>query len=250
VTNGRIFRLYQTGQLAEPILAWAFEETNDILLNLLNIVSPAAMRKRAKLAAVDPGKPLGKGLASKQRIIGGEIIYEDHQSDHPLLKTEFINGLRLPVTGGSVRRTEDGRIVGHVDVAKVAPLMRELNDAMGIADGYDFFSATEYLSEDPEHPSIFQNLVQSTTPAGTSITVPGLGKLAVPFEMSFTAFTEAVGFVENDKFLGTIRLSYELSFTKMPPHIRFALEARMGKIPATAQMKGSGRFEVALVADI
>jgi hypothetical protein len=149
--------------LAEPILAWAFEETDDILLNLLNIVSPAAMRKRAKVAVVDPGKPLGKGLASKQRIIGGEIIYEDHQSDHPLLKTEFINGLRLPVTGGSVRRTEDGRIVGHVDVAKVAPLMRELNDTMGIADGYDFFSATEYLSEDPQHPSIFQNLVQSTT---------------------------------------------------------------------------------------
>jgi hypothetical protein len=236
--------------LTETVLSWSFENTNEVLLKLFNVLSPEAMRKRAKLAEVDPGNPLARGLASKLRIIGGEIVYEDHVSDHPLLKIESINGLRLPVTGGSVRRTQDGRIVGHVDVAEVAPLMRELNAAMGVTNGYDFFSATEYLSEDPENPSIFQNLVRNTIPAGTPIAVPGLGKIPAPFEMSCSAFTEAVGFVENDRFMGTIRLSYEFSFTKIQPHIRLALEARMGKIPTNAQMEGSGRFDVTLLADV
>jgi hypothetical protein len=249
VTNGRRFQLYQTGVLANAMLDWTYEEMDDILLKLFNIVSPAAMKKRSKLAAADPGKPLGRGLASKLRIIGGEILYEDHEGDHPFFTAESINGLRLPVTGGSVQRGNDGRILGHVDVAKAIPLMRELNQAMGLADGYDFLSATEYLSDDPEHPSIFQNLVQTTTPAGTLVSIPGLGNFPVPFEMSFSAFTEAVGFVDSDKFVGTIRLIYELNFSKMPAHLRYVLEARLGKIPPTAQVKGAGRFEVTLLAD-
>ena len=47
--------------------------------------------------------------------------------------------------------------------------------------------------------------------------------------------------------MGTIRLSYEFSFTKIQPHIWLALEARMGKIPTNTQMEGSGRFDVTLL---
>jgi hypothetical protein len=219
-------------------------------MRLFNIISPQAIQKRARITLADPGKPLGKCLASKLRIIGGEIIYEYHESNHPLLKNDYINGLRLPVTGGSVQRSEAGLIVGHVYVASVAPLMKELNEALGIADGYDFLSATEYLSQDPEHPSIFQNLFQSLTPAGTLITFPGLGKLPLQFDISSSALTEAVGFVENDKFLGTIQFSCEFEFTEMPPNVRFALEEKMGRIPPMGQIEGSGRFEIDLLANI
>jgi hypothetical protein len=62
--------------------------------------------------------------------------------------------------------------------------------------------------------------------------------------------TEAIGFVENDKFVGTIQLMYDFDFSKMPAPLRYVLEARMGKIPPTAQMKGIGRFEVMLLTDI
>jgi hypothetical protein len=250
VTNGRDFKLYETGKLAEPILEWSFNDTNVIWWRLFNIISPEAIKKRARVTLADPGKPLGKCLASKQRIIGGEIIYDFYETNHPLLKNDDINGLRLPVTGGSVRRSEAGLIIGHVVVASVAPLMKELNEVLGIADGYDFLSATEYLSEDREHPSIFQNLVRNLVPAGTLITVPGLGKLPLPFEFSFSALTEAVGFVQNDKFLGTIQIFYEMELKEMSPNVRFAMEAKMGRIPATGQMEGSGRFEIDLLANI
>jgi hypothetical protein len=250
VTNGRDFKLYETGKLAEPILKWSFNDANAVWDRLFNIVSPQAIQKRARLTLDDPGKPLGKCLASKLRIIGGEIIYEYHESNHPLLKNDYITGLRLPVTGGSVQRSEAGLIIGHVYFASVAPLSQELNEALGIADGFDFSSVTEYLSEDPEHPNIFQNHSQKLTPAGTLITVPGLGKLPVPFEIASSALTEAVGFVENDKFQGTFQISYEFRLGEMPPKIRVEMEGKMGRIPATGQSEGSGRFEIDLLANI
>jgi hypothetical protein len=250
VTNGRMFKLYETAKLEKAALEWAFDDADDNLLRLLNILSPAAFRKRAKITLVDPGKPLGTGLPSRLRIVGGEITYDDHSSSHPLLRVDSISGLRLPVTGGRVLRTEDKRIVAHIVVAKVAPLMHELNEAMGISDGSDFFSATEYLSTDPEHPTIFQNLVTTNTPAGTLLNIPGLGKIPMPFAVSCAAFTEAVGFAIDDKFVGTMKLSYDYTFSKIPPHERAALELRMGPIPDTAHMDGSGRFEVFLLEDL
>jgi hypothetical protein len=128
--------------------------------------------------------------------------------------------------------------------------MKELNQVMGLDDGYDFLSATEYLSDDPEHPSIFQNLVQTTTPAGTLISIPGLGKFPIPFEISCSSFTEAIGFIENDKFVGRIQLMYDFDFSKMPAHLRSTLEVLKGKIPLTAKMRGTGRFEVKLLSDV
>jgi hypothetical protein len=250
ITNGRNFRLYETAKLERAALEWGFEDEDDNLLRLFNILSPAAFRKRARITLVDPGKPLGKGLASRLRIIGGEITYEEHSGNHPFLQASTLNGLRLPVTGGYVTRADDKRVVGHVQVAKVAAFMQELNAVMGLSDNYDFFSATEYLSDDPEHPSIFQNMVTITVPAGKMIRIPGMPRVAMPLAMSTTAFTEAVGFVQKDKFVGTMRLIYDFSFSNISQQVRLILGRHFGEIPSTAHMTGAGRFEISVQADI
>jgi hypothetical protein len=72
----------------------------------------------------------------------------------------------------------------------------------------------------------------------------------MPFAISSVAFTEAVGFAIDDKFVGTMKLSYDFSFSNIPLHVRTALEQRMGHIPETAHMDGSGRFEVLLLPDL
>jgi hypothetical protein len=72
----------------------------------------------------------------------------------------------------------------------------------------------------------------------------------MPFEMSTTAFTEAVGFVREDKFVGTMRLTYDFSFSQISPQVRMMLSRQFGHIPDRAHMMGAGRFEILIQADI
>jgi hypothetical protein len=248
LTNGREFRLYETSRLEFPAMEWNFQDTDDNSLRLYNLLSPAAFRARAKATMLDPGKPLGRGLGSRLGVIGGEILYEDYVADHPLFQESSIAGLRLPVVGGCVNRTEDRRILGHVKVSKPAPLLFGGNDES--SDAYDYFSADEYISDDPEHPTIFQNLVSLVLPAGREMNIPGLGKRPFPFEYSFSAFTEAVGYVANDKFAGTMRMSCDFHFSKMEPQVQHTVRSRFGKVADHGHFAGAGRFEVTLIRDL
>jgi len=115
---------------------------------------------------------------------------------------------------------------------------------MGSSEAYDFFTAAEYISEDPELPSIFQNQIVNYVPAGRMIHIPGLPPMPVPSALSTTAFTEAVGFVREDKFVGTMRFICDFNISNISP----ILTSRFGQIPSEAQITGAGRFEI-LVQD-
>jgi hypothetical protein len=250
VTNGRSFHLYETSKLLEPALAWEYEDEDDNLLRLFNVLSPAAFRKRAKLTLVDPGMPLGVGLASRLRVIGGTITYEEHKGSHPFLQASSLNGMSLPVTGGYVSRGDDRRIIGHLKMAKVAAGPLDFNKMLGISDEYDFYTAAECISTDAEQPSIFQNWFSNTVPFGTHMSILGLGNFPLPMEISSTAFTEAVGYVHHDKFVGVMRLEVSFIFTKVTLQTRMALASRFGNIPERATITGMGRFEIELQSDL
>lgn len=247
VINGRSFRLYRTSNLDAPLMAWEWSEMEDVFLALRNLVGPDAIRKKIKLLQPDKGQPLGPGIASEINIIGGFVRYEDHASNHRLLDMSTVNGLQLPVTGGRVSRDGDGRIHAVVKTAKVASILGELSELLEREDGYDFFSSAAYISVDRENPTIFQNFVESYAPVGTTMTIPGLGQLQSPFGFRTVASTEAIGFVENDTFQGTMQLSYEFFFENMPQMIRMAFEQRFGGFPEVLRAEGGGRFEVKLL---
>jgi hypothetical protein len=244
LTNGRQFELYRTSVLDGPVLTWSYAETEDKLLSLFNLVGPAALEKLANLVRSDPGKPLGPNVTSSLRILGGSVVYEEHTSTLSWL-TDAISGLSLPIVGGFVRRTDDGRIHANVEVANAAAMMRGLNAAMGIDDKYDFYSAAEYLSVDLEAPTIFQNFVQTVLPKGTMLAVPGLPRVPAPFRYEMKAFTEAVGFIEANRFKGTMTLDYDLSFTGLQPMMRMQIEMQLGlKLPERATMLGVGSYDL------
>lgn len=249
VTNGRSFRLYRTSSLDAPLMAWDFTDADEVFLALANLVGPDAIRRKMDLLKPDAGKPLGRGLASEVKIIGGWIHYEDHTSNHPLLDRVMhdVNGLRLPITGGIVSRAADGRLHAKLETAKAMPMAGELADLLETADGYDFYASDEFVSTDQERPTIFQNLVQSNAPAGTKMKVPGLGTIASPFGFRTAATSQAVGFVENGAFKGTMELDYQFAFEGMPAMVKAALEAQFGQFPAHPQARGGGSFEVQLL---
>lgn len=244
LTNGREFEIYRTSVLDGPILSWSHDETEDKLLSISNLVGPAALEKLATLVRPDPGKPLGPNVGSSLRILGGLVMYEEHTSTVSWL-TDAISGLSLPIVGGFVRRTEDGRIHANVEVANAAAMMRGLNAAMAIDNKYDFYSAAEYLSSDVETPTIFQNFEQSALPKGATLAIPGLPRVPAPFSYEMKAFTEAVGFIDCNRFRGTMRLDYDLSFRGLEPIMRAMIQTQLRlDLPERASMKGVGSFDL------
>jgi len=250
ITNGRKFCLYETAKLERAALEWNFEDNDkdETRYRLFNVLSPSAFRERAKITLIDPGNPLGKGLASRLRIIGGQITNDEYSGNHPLIPLESVNGLSLPVIGGYVTRAEDKRIMGHVLVGSAVAIIP--NSAMGIPDSYDFFSATDYLSDDPDRPTIFQNFVKGIVPAGSSFPFPGIKRVVMPFEMTYTQITEAVGYVRENTFVGTMSFINDFNFSKISPEFRNNVFRQLGQIPDTAHITGTGRFEISIQSDI
>lgn len=243
ISNGREFALYQTGSLDQPALAWAFADLEQNIFGLHNVVGPEAIRKRAAVLAVDPAKPLGKGVASRVTIVGGEVIFDEHATNTPLVPKHMIEGLRLPVTGAFVRRADDGRLHAFVKTASASPMMGLIGDMAGAQDEYDFFCADEYLSTDPKKPSIFQNLYKKHVAPGSLVSGP-MGTQPMPFGFYLEAYTEAVGFVQGEYFRGTMRLEYDLTVEGLRGQVRAMLEQRTGPIPQRSQFSGMGRYEI------
>lgn len=245
VTNGRQTHVYRTGHLGNPLITINFEELEDRLLELKNLVGADAIRRHAAARAFVPGKPLGENVGPRVNIIGGTVTYDEHITDFPLLAESGIEGLHLPITSGSVFRSEDGLLTARVAVAKAFPLMRELNELLG-HDEYVFQSTDEFFSSNRDSPTILQNFLEASAPKGTPIRLPGIGVFPTPCRYEFSAFTEAVGFIDGDTFKGVMRLEYDLGFYDADPIFIREMTMRYGTMPERTCFTGSGTFEVRL----
>ncbi|RYZ81450.1 MAG: type I restriction endonuclease subunit R, partial [Proteobacteria bacterium] len=231
LTNGRKFQLFRVGRLDSPLLEWEYSQLEEKILPLHNIVGPEAIKKSSQKFTIDTGKPLGKGLSSRVSIIGGAVTYEDHRSNTPIFSDDSINGLKLPVTSGHVSRADDGRIHAYIEIGKAGAIFRDIGEIVGISDDYDFFSSDEYVSDDPENPTVFQNFHESITPAGKMTQVPGFGAVPMPFGFVLKAYTEAVGFISEGVFKGTMRLEYDIAIIGLTPTTRQMVQSLYGDFP-------------------
>src|SRR5438445_11746473 len=111
ITNGREFKIYQTGAPFEPVLSWRVEETKQHYHAVNNLLGPDAI-ERAGTVVIDPGQPLGPKLGSSARIVGGSMAYSGSSSNSPALEIAMkpLLGMRNAVRGQDVQRTEDGLI--------------------------------------------------------------------------------------------------------------------------------------------
>jgi hypothetical protein len=248
ITNGREFCIFETGRLKEPLLQWTSAEQDESFLRISNLLGPDGIRRRSKLVLVDPGQPLGQGLNSKLRISNGSVFYDSIDAGEMSQLFSSLKGLELPVAGGEVARDADGRIHAHVSIASVAPLMRSFG-AIGLADHYDFYSSSDYISVDQEQPTIFQHFLDSSVALGTPTFFAGR-QTAMPFSMEMTAFTEVVGFVKDDEFQGTMRVEAEMHIEQMNAMMRPFLKSQFGLVPGTHRIAQSGRFRAKLTSAI
>jgi len=232
LTNGREFRLYRVGEPDKILLAWAAEQTDDMLPVLKSNLGPDAMKRRADVK-IDLGKPLAEGLGSKLEIISGHVVYEKNTATVPLDKS--IDGLTNAITGRVVERLDNGLISATVDVKSAISELQAIHDAIGFSS-LVFNTADEFISKDSNSPTLMQNVMATKLAAGTimpkSLLSPGG---VVPFDFEVELYIEAVGFIEGKYFKGTFFIDYDYKIIA-PPHIPLPFDK--------FQMKSEGPFEI------
>jgi hypothetical protein len=246
LTNGREFRLYSTGKLDEALLSWLYEETSNYMMTIFNVIGYEAIRKKHEITRPDLSKPLGAGLQSRHKIIGGEVVYGEHRSDHPLLQVDALKGMVGAVTGIGVERTSDGRLHATVTVLSPYQQFHELNRLAGV-ENFEFFCSDEYISNDVERPTIFQNVVEGRLEPGESARfLPGMPEIILPFGFKFTVVSEATGYVDSATFKGVVAFDYYYEFIRGSPSGNPNLDHMVSNMPRNANLVGEGRFNILL----
>jgi hypothetical protein len=244
MTNGREFRLYATSKLDVPLITWTYEEIDERILSVFNVIGYDIFKQRAKLEKPGDGKPLGKGLGSSVKIISGELQYGEHFSDHPLFQGSKLKGLILSITAGRIQRAEDGRLSADIEIRSPIQTLHELNKLAGFTS-YNFYSADEYISTDIESPTIFQNVKEGEVAIGTLATLfPGAPPSPLPFGFQVSVFTEVIGYFDGDVFKGTVSIEYDYFILKGPPTGNPQLDAVISSSPAKAKLCGGGEFTI------
>jgi hypothetical protein len=230
VTNGWCFRLYAVSGSDEPILEWTPQSQDSVWVNIQNFLSPAAVIQRSKLVRPAPGKALAIGIGPEARLVGGLLTYDRYDANdaHFAAAVQQMIGHRATVVGDVVRRDSEGMICATLRLAGPNSEWDRLNKLAGY-DAFEFRTADEYVSTDPEQPTIFQNLITSVIPAGTHVGgLPGLppGGLTVPFDLKCAAFTQAAGFLDGKRLVGYFDIEYAM------------------ELPEQSLPLGSNRFQV------
>lgn len=217
VTNGGLFRLYDRNP-NQPIMEWRLAELDEKWSTIENLLGPEAIRRRAQTYKIDIGKPLGGGLGSHAKIVGGFLTYERHTTNNTqaAAQLEQLKGTRGTFTGCDVIRNNAGLIAARVEIVGPNKDWDELNKAAGIT-GYDFQCAVDVISSDPDSPSIFQGTVRGIIPRGVSTKVPGGQFYRWPMGVIMTASTEAVGFLDGNKFRGRFEIAYDYAADPQQP---------------------------------
>ena len=243
VTNGRDYQLYMTSRLEAPLLRWTYDDIEELHVQIGAILEFDAIKKYATKITPDTGRPLAKGLPSKLRMLGGEIVYGSHTSTHPLLQEDVIGDSVSPITEGSVTRIDDGRIKAKIRVMNVTGEARRLNEKLGL-DKFEFISSSTEISTSQDEPTIFKNIQTGAIEEGEIIDGFGMGPMPCPFTVSFEVFSEAIGYYDGEVFKGIVSFDYRFLFH--PPAGRSNLEIGnlLAKVPPAGNLIGEGEFTV------
>lgn len=244
VTNGREFRLYQTGRLDKPLMGWAHEDLPAVLVTLQNILGYDSLKRLSAAIIPDTDKPLGPGLRSRMKIVGGEVRYGEHRSNLPATSGhDILNGAQGAINGVEVYRDEAGMLTAVVEVTPPYSSWKALNEAAGI-NRFTFRSSEEFISVDRQRPTILQNVFSSTLREGTVVQLlPNMPKIPMPVGFDVTAYTEATGWIEDGEFRGLLRFSFDYEIIK-PRFTSPLAQAVMAQLGERFHVDGDGTFVV------
>lgn len=162
LSNGRQLSVFQTNQGPDqaPVLELAYEELNEKLPVLANLLGPDALQRDFPSVAPDLGAPLGPGLRSVARIANGLIRYEENS-----LGNHVLSELQTGITEGAVERDDNGNMVAFLRTHGPSQSLQELNERLGLAS-FEMVSGDGEISVNPDNPTTFSYDNTVTLPQG------------------------------------------------------------------------------------
>lgn len=188
--NGSELVVYETlsGSDAAPIVRLPLDSLNARFFELENVLSPTNLVRNCRVE-YDKKLRLADGLGSYARVRSGRYLLSEHdlrfvvngqdctpigrqsvpqfveaEAQLELLKSSF----EMRVSDGFVKRGDDGKIVAHLEFSGVTVHNHAAMAIMGI-DKATFATADEFLSTDPESPTILESLTDFMVSRGTSL---------------------------------------------------------------------------------
>ncbi|NBB81392.1 MAG: hypothetical protein GVY36_18455 [Verrucomicrobia bacterium] len=253
LANGIELVVYETlsGPDATPIVKLPLVSLNARFFELENVLAPANLARNCRVA-YDKKLRLADGLGSSARVRSGRYLLSEHylrimvngqdctplvrqsvpqfaeaETQLELLKSSF----DMRVSDGVVERGDDGKIYAHVEFSGATVHNQAAMEIMGI-DKATFATADEFLSLDPESPTIFESLTDFTVSRGTSL--PQL----------FGGTVETEGDILGSMFI-KVAMHYSEGFIS-GEYIAFSDQdvSIPGQIPLRLEIDMAGTFEI------
>lgn len=203
--NGRQLQIFRTDYLPSSALVKSFnyEEFENDFDTISNILSPDAIRKTWPEIQIDTGRPLGPNLRSFAQIIGGTFSYSFVSLHHPLFEE-----LLFTITGGSIERTADGKLVALITTRSPLESAQRVAEQTGL-NMMRLVSDDPAVSIDPSNPTIFSSTEDFSIPAGSTIL-----DYTYSQRLSGTSRTIARGHLQEGVFRGTFNtvMYYQVGF--------------------------------------
>ena len=212
LSNGKTFQIYQTNQGPNtgPIFSAIYNELDQKLPKIKNILAPEAILRDHPEIIPDLGEPLGPGLRSFVRISNGQIKYEKSS-----LNLRALSELQTSIAEGAIERDEQGRMVAYVRTLGPSRSLQELNERLGLSR-FEMLSTDRIISTDSSNPTTFRYEDTLILPEGEEFLDLNTWKnVTLPINISCHVVAEAQGFLSGHKFAGKFmtRMNLQLQLT-------------------------------------
>ncbi|MGX0961496.1 hypothetical protein AB7M63_001945 [Bradyrhizobium japonicum] len=203
--NGRRFSIFKTidGPGAAPLVDLRYEQLDEKLQIISNILAPASFRRSLMAQHVDTARPLAPGWSSTLHIVAGEIEYTDAFGSLPKIteQIERMVGVRMPMDTGFVWRL-DNQIAVRAKQGFLHRLHQEASRVIGAGEAI-YYSSDAELSTSRTHPNIFESTNTYSIRRGQpQYDLFTREQSIATVDAQITTYSEAIGSLEGDRFTG------------------------------------------------
>jgi hypothetical protein len=191
--NGRELQIFATDSTPEAahVRTFTYDQFEEEFDTIANILSPEAIKKAWPEPLIDIERPLGPGLRSFSRVIGGNFRYTRSDIAHPII-TEMV----FTITGGSIER-KDGQLVARITTQSPFDSAQRMSEMVGF-DRMHLSSDDQTLSIDPDRPTRFRSTSSYIVPKGARVL-----DFEYPQDVRVDSETVVSSYLEGTKLMGT-----------------------------------------------